>query len=49
MRITLDLPASLLEKVMKLTKAKLKTSAITFALEEKFQISDLKKYKGKVN
>ena len=52
MRTTLDLPESLLAKAMKLSNSKSKTSAITLALQElirKYEISDLKNYKGKID
>jgi hypothetical protein len=52
MRTTLDLPEDLLHKAMSVSHIKTKTQVITLALEElirKSEISDLKKFKGKVN
>ena len=52
MRTTLDLPENLLEEAMKATHIQTKTKVIITALEElirKSKISDLKKYKGKIN
>ena len=52
MRTTLDLPENLLDEAMKLTHTSTKTGVIIKALEElvrKSRISDLKKYKGKIN
>ena len=52
MRTTLDLPEDLLNEAMKATRIKTKTKVIITALEElirKSKISDLKKYKGKVD
>jgi len=52
MRTTLDLPASLLNEAMKLTHTTTKTGVIVKALEElirKSKISDIKKYKGKID
>ncbi|NOX34017.1 MAG: type II toxin-antitoxin system VapB family antitoxin [Deltaproteobacteria bacterium] len=52
MRTTLDLPENLLIEAMKATNINTKTKVIITALEDlirKAQISDLKKYKGKVN
>jgi hypothetical protein len=52
MRTTLDLPEDLLNKAMSVSHIKTKTQVITRALEElirKSEISDLKKFKGKVN
>ena len=52
MRTTLDLPEDLLNKAMSVSHIKTKTQVITLALEElirKSEISDLKKFKGKVN
>jgi len=52
MRTTLDLPENLLIEAMKATNINTKTKVIITALEgliRKAQISDLKKYKGKVN
>ena len=52
MRTTLDLPEDLLEKAMSLSQIKTKTQVITLALQEmirKAEISDLKKFKGKLD
>ena len=52
MRTTLDLPENLLVEAMKVTHTSTKTGVIVKALEElvrKSKISDLKKYKGKIN
>ena len=52
MRTTLDLPENLLEEAMKTTHIQTKTKVIITALEElirKSKISELKKYKGKVD
>lgn len=52
MRTTLDLPEDLLSDAMKVTHTDTKTAVIIKALEElirKSTISDIKKYKGKVN
>ncbi len=52
MRTTLDLPESLLDEAMKITRTPTKTGVIVRALEElvrKSKISDLKKYKGKID
>jgi len=52
MRTTLDLPEDLLNKAMSLSQIKTKTQVITTALQEmirKSEISDLKKFKGKVD
>jgi hypothetical protein len=52
MRTTLDLPEDLLNEAMKVTHTDTKTKVIVLALEElirKSKISDLKKYKGKVD
>jgi len=51
MRTTLDLPEDLLNEAMKLTRTDTKTGVIVKALVElvrKSRISELKKYKGKV-
>ena len=51
-RTTLDLPEDLLEEAMKATQISTKTKVIITALEDlirKSKISDLKKYKGKVD
>ncbi len=52
MRTTLDLPEDLLHKAMSVSHIKTKTQVITLALQElirKSEISDLKKFKGKIN
>ncbi len=52
MRTTLDLPENLLNEAMKVTHIDTKTAVIIRALEElvrKSKISDLKKYKGKID
>lgn len=52
MRTTLDLPKDLLQKAMKLSNEKTKTSTIILALEElvrKSAISEIKNYKGEVD
>lgn len=52
MRTTLDLPGPLIAEAMKLSNQKTKTAVIISALEDfvrKTRISDLKKYKGKVD
>ncbi len=52
MRTTLDLPENLLEEAMKVAHVKTKTNVIVLALKElirKSKISDLKKFKGKVD
>jgi len=52
MRTTLDLPEDLLEKAMSLSQIKTKTQVIILALQEmirKSEISDLKKFKGKLD
>ena len=52
MRTTLDLPESLLDEAMKITRTSTKTAVIVKALEElvrKSKISGLKKYKGKID
>ncbi|VAX06339.1 hypothetical protein MNBD_GAMMA25-1817 [hydrothermal vent metagenome] len=52
MRTTLDLPENLLNEAMKVTHTKTKTGVIVKALEElvrKSKISNIKKYKGKVD
>ncbi|PXW91244.1 VapB protein of antitoxin of type II toxin-antitoxin system [Nitrosomonas sp. Nm84] len=51
MRTTLDLPENLLNKAMRVTHTETKTAVIVLALEElirKSKISDLKKFKGKI-
>ena len=52
MRTTLDLPEDLLNEAMKVAHSDTKTAVIIKALEElvrKSKISDLKKYKGKID
>ena len=52
MRTTLDLPENLLAEAMEATHTATKTAVIVKALEElvrKSKISDLKKYKGKID
>jgi len=52
MRTTLDLPEDLLNEAMKATHIQTKTKVIVTALEElirKSKITELKKYKGKVD
>ncbi|MBL1277130.1 MAG: type II toxin-antitoxin system VapB family antitoxin [Ectothiorhodospiraceae bacterium] len=52
MRTTLDLPEDLLDEAMKITRTPTKTGVIVRALEElvrKSKISNLKKYKGKID
>ena len=52
MRTTLDLPEELIKKAMKATRIETKTKVIITALEElirKANISELKKFRGKVN
>jgi Arc/MetJ family transcription regulator len=52
MRTTLDLPENLLKEAMKVTHTDTKTAVIVKALEEiirKSKISDIKKYKGKID
>lgn len=52
MRTTLDLPESLVKKAMDAAHVKTKTKVIVLALEElirKSNISDLKKFKGKID
>lgn len=52
MRTTLDLPQELLDEAMEITQTKTKTGVIVLALEElvrKTKISELKKYKGKID
>jgi hypothetical protein len=51
-RTTLDLPENLLNEAMKVTHTNTKTADIIKALEElvkKSKISDLKKYRGKID
>jgi len=52
MRTTLDLPKELIDEAMQLTHIKTKTKVIVSALEaliRKSKISELKKFKGKVD
>ena len=52
MRTTLDLPESLLNEAMKATHINTKSAVIVKALEElvrKSKISELKKYRGKID
>ena len=52
MRTTLDLPESLILEAMKITHTDTKTGVIVLALKElvrKSKISDLKKFKGKID
>lgn len=52
MRTTLDLPKNLLNEAMEITHIDTKTAVIVKALEElvrKSKISELKKYKGKID
>ena len=52
MRTTLDLPENLLKEAMKVTHTRTKTAVIIKALEDlvrKSKISDLKKYRGKID
>jgi len=52
MRTTLDLPENLLNEAMKVTRTSTKTGVIVKALEDlvrKSKISDIKKYKGKID
>ena len=52
MRTTLDLPENLVNEAMKVTHTNTKTAVIVKALEElvrKSKISDLKKYRGKID
>ena len=52
MRTTLDLPEDLIQKAMALSHIKTKTQVITLALQElirKSELSDLKKFKGKID
>ena len=51
-RTTLDLPENLLNEAMKVTHTTTKTGVIVKALEElvrKSKITDIKKYKGKID
>ncbi len=52
MRTTLDLPEKLLNEAMKITHTSTKTGVIVLALRElirKSKITDLKKYRGKID
>ena len=52
MRTTLDIPKDLISEAMKATHIKTKTQVIITALEgliRKSKISDLKKFKGKID
>ncbi len=52
MRTTLDIPADLLSQAMIAANVETKTKAIIIALQElvqKSKVSDLKKFKGKLN
>ena len=52
MRTTLDLPEGLLNEAMRVSHIETKTKVIVTALQElirKNQISDIKKYRGKVD
>jgi len=52
MRTTLDLPDNLVNEAMKVTSIKTKTKVIITALEQlirKSQISEIKKFKGKID
>ena len=52
MRTTLDLPESLISEAVKITQTDTKTGVIVLALKElvrKSKISDLKKFKGKID
>jgi Arc/MetJ family transcription regulator len=52
MRTTLDLPEKLLNEAMKITRTDTKTGVIVLALRElirKSKITDLKKYRGKID
>lgn len=52
MRTTLNLPENLLNEAMKVTHTDTKTAVIVKALEElvrKSKISDIKKYRGKID
>ncbi|WP_203415370.1 type II toxin-antitoxin system VapB family antitoxin [Candidatus Scalindua japonica] len=52
MRTTLDLPEELVQEAMEVAHVKTKTNVIILALTElirKSKISDLKKFKGKVD
>jgi len=52
MRTTLDLPESLLDEAMAITKIKTKTDVIKVALQnliQKEKIKDIKRYYGKID
>ncbi len=52
MRTTLDLPESLLDEAMAITKTKTKTDVIKIALQNLIQrekVKDIKKYYGKID
>ena len=52
MRTTLDLPEKLVNEAMKVSQIRTKTGVIIKALEElviKSKISDIKKYRGKID
>ncbi len=52
MRTTLDLPEKLLNEAMKITRTGTKTGVIVLALQKlirKSKITDLKKYRGKID
>jgi Arc/MetJ family transcription regulator len=52
MRTTLDLPEELINEAMRATRIQTKTRVIITALEElirKSKISEIKKYKGKID
>ncbi|MBN2684852.1 MAG: type II toxin-antitoxin system VapB family antitoxin [Pontiellaceae bacterium] len=52
MRTTLDLPETLVNEALKLSKGKTKTATITEALEDfvrKNRVQDLRNYKGAVD
>lgn len=52
MRTTLDLPESLIQEAMDLTRIKTKTEVIKTALQnliQKEKVKDLKKYYGKID
>lgn len=52
MRTTLDLPESLIQEAMDLTRIKTKTEVIKSALQnliQKEKVKDLKKYYGKID
>jgi Arc/MetJ family transcription regulator len=52
MRTTLDIPESLMNEALKITKVRTKTELVKLALEniiQKNRIAALKKYRGRVN